>query len=1354
MTNSIATAKCPSALSSGNYGMSQNRYSDESKDYFFVKLTDSAYRAIEEYQHNENTKRFTNGQRPKIQVNGNSGVIYFPTLDSNEGRKFGFTIDDIEGSLECIQQTSEGLDVLGSIPYRMRIHANDDIYDTTRTKMAIAEETEKSKCIREIKPNQTDIGRKVKKSVPSSTVYPHLSHSGNNNGNNNNSSSNINKNVGVSDKFNVIKSEGIGPATVPAGSVSVPATAAAAAAAAITAAMTSATTSGSITSTPSATAPLTKAIKQELIDCTSGGASADDSNEPLSSIKKSSSTLTETTTNSELQVVEDEENVNLAQLSSIIRHTVKKEPLDSTDMAQSTNNPTTKFNSTNSAHVNVDEDDTLSTSLNQLPDVIRQQHRLTVQRNNQLKSEHNGVENGINILIDNDSTTQFDDNYDYIGSLSPTSSQRLDICNELLSEIRRDWLHFRPKTPTDELSDSGDCKMTPTEPLVEWTQQTPIAVEMLRLSCDNMESRKDKRAHKTNEQTLSNMWDTHSDDALFVSSSFKYAELEPDTQLLQTYYAPDVTRGSSKSPDVGAAGNSNSAIDFNLSGDSLTDINLLGDGDETDENMLVNILKECDDIKTLNQATNFWNGILEGEAEVDEVAADVETDLLDCIDDKTKIKARSSRAKSGGKWHSSCATYGGTSFHTTDISSTLPDDVFFQKVQPKAEPVDPSDIKTAATLPATDATVKTEPVDDVPPVPALASSGLVSTQQQATTSIASIPAQILQNTAANGVSFSSNSGGAANVASVPQFIANNVQPQLIATTGVVHQRQPQAQLHVQQQIVTQQQPQQQQQVTKEANNERNSNLEELSLRRLSNESVEIIEKPSPNEADKQKTIFDMSQNHSSSNNNNKSPTKMPVIVSALPPRSPVKKQQSIVTLSPTTPTTPITPTTPTTPITPTTDVDEGALLRMKTPLDASADTATLSAKKLSLQERKRLFMSEEKLKTDKRIEELRNERKKSITEEVYRKSFAKSEEKLETSEKAATDNVVMLRKKSFCATTQAGAPTNGNRDDATPELMKVFARRSLKIKDEDINALADKIQVSNGGSGSGSSAKKFVAAQQNVDSDKENQSASEEKLDKLPKLEASHEMQSGKLTNGVNNRNSLADFRTKSVNGSASHTNGLSVHNNNNNNNNNNSLNSPTSAVAANSTAVTSNNMTQISTPELSPSGYLSSSTSSNMLLRDNKRVSFHDEENNYTGGSQLYGASGTGSSSDMYATNVDNQMPLDLDAILEDRNHRARMFDNTVLEAMPTSPDSILWNTTVQSTPGVIGAQEVYRDPRQRRLAEKQQQQQQRSTEAVPEKLSFKEKMKMFALESGEDNTPKDKLKISRAQRDIDAVH
>ena len=71
-------------------------------------------------------------------------------------------------------------------------------------------------------------------------------------------------------------------------------------------------------------------------------------------------------------------------------------------------------------------------------------------------------------------------------------------------------------------------------------------------------------------------------------------------------------------------------------------------------------------------------------------------------------------------------------------------------------------------------------------------------------------------------------------------------------------------------------------------------------------------------------------------------------------------------------------------------------------------------------------------------------------------------------------------------------------------------------------------------------------------------------------------------------------------------------------------------------------------------------------------------------------------------------------------------------------------------STPGVIGAQEVYRDPRLRRLAEQQQQKAQLKAPG-PEKLSFQEKMRMFALESGEPQTPKDKSKASKAQREIE---
>ncbi|KAH0563632.1 hypothetical protein KQX54_003431 [Cotesia glomerata] len=61
--------------------------------------------------------------------------------------------------------------------------------------------------------------------------------------------------------------------------------------------------------------------------------------------------------------------------------------------------------------------------------------------------------------------------------------------------------------------------------------------------------------------------------------------------------------------------------------------------------------------------------------------------------------------------------------------------------------------------------------------------------------------------------------------------------------------------------------------------------------------------------------------------------------------------------------------------------------------------------------------------------------------------------------------------------------------------------------------------------------------------------------------------------------------------------------------------------------------------------------------------------------------------------------------------------------------------------------------DPRQKRLAEKQKQQENAQLGEVPEKLSFKEKMKMFAMETGEDGTPRDKVKISRAQREIDNI-
>lgn len=91
----------------------------------------------------------------------------------------------------------------------------------------------------------------------------------------------------------------------------------------------------------------------------------------------------------------------------------------------------------------------------------------------------------------------------------------------------------------------------------------------------------------------------------------------------------------------------------------------------------------------------------------------------------------------------------------------------------------------------------------------------------------------------------------------------------------------------------------------------------------------------------------------------------------------------------------------------------------------------------------------------------------------------------------------------------------------------------------------------------------------------------------------------------------------------------------------------------------------------------------------------------------------------------------------------------DTLLSPVLNTSSSLV---TSNNTPGVIGAQEVYNDPRARRLAEKNKNEQQgKVANQSGEKLSFKEKMKMFAKETGEANTPKDKIKTSRAQRDIE---
>ena len=72
--------------------------------------------------------------------------------------------------------------------------------------------------------------------------------------------------------------------------------------------------------------------------------------------------------------------------------------------------------------------------------------------------------------------------------------------------------------------------------------------------------------------------------------------------------------------------------------------------------------------------------------------------------------------------------------------------------------------------------------------------------------------------------------------------------------------------------------------------------------------------------------------------------------------------------------------------------------------------------------------------------------------------------------------------------------------------------------------------------------------------------------------------------------------------------------------------------------------------------------------------------------------------------------------------------------------------------TPGVVGAQEVYNDPRERIAAQKAAAGGNNSLQPNADRMSFRDKMKMFAAEAGE-NTPKERPKISRAQRQIENI-
>uniref|UniRef100_A0A1S4H501 DUF4739 domain-containing protein n=2 Tax=Anopheles gambiae TaxID=7165 RepID=A0A1S4H501_ANOGA len=131
---------------------------------------------------------------------------------------------------------------------------------------------------------------------------------------------------------------------------------------------------------------------------------------------------------------------------------------------------------------------------------------------------------------------------------------------------------------------------------------------------------------------------------------------------------------------------------------------------------------------------------------------------------------------------------------------------------------------------------------------------------------------------------------------------------------------------------------------------------------------------------------------------------------------------------------------------------------------------------------RRTSVTEEKIKYERRIssssEDIKFEKKKSTSEELLEKRSSTGSNGTGNSNynsgSSSGDELVVLRKKFI------GGEREGGKDkDGTPELMKVFARRSLKLRSDDDYKVTE-------------SGKPLSS----IDSDKENQS-SEEKLDKV-----------------------------------------------------------------------------------------------------------------------------------------------------------------------------------------------------------------------------------------------------------------
>ncbi|XP_053149483.1 RNA polymerase II elongation factor ELL2 isoform X2 [Hemicordylus capensis] len=152
----------------GRYGVSCGRVTQDHITVLHVKLTETAFRALESYQGSKNLIP----SRPSIQFQGLQGLVKIPKIDlPNEVHTFNFYLSNVgkdnpQGSFDCVQQTvsstgSSQLSCLGFIQDKITVCATNDSYQMTRERMTQAEEESRNRSTKVIKPGGPYVGKRV-----------------------------------------------------------------------------------------------------------------------------------------------------------------------------------------------------------------------------------------------------------------------------------------------------------------------------------------------------------------------------------------------------------------------------------------------------------------------------------------------------------------------------------------------------------------------------------------------------------------------------------------------------------------------------------------------------------------------------------------------------------------------------------------------------------------------------------------------------------------------------------------------------------------------------------------------------------------------------------------------------------------------------------------------------------------------------------------------------------------------------------------------------------------------------------------------------------------------------------------